>query len=72
MVDRNLDGVYFCIKTDDGKFVNKCFSDLTTEQRYEVMENRDIAWLKGLCNILGETIHIIGDKFDAYASIEEQ
>lgn len=37
---RNLDGVYFIIKNENGKFENICFSDLTEEQQDEMMEGR--------------------------------
>lgn len=56
---RNLDGVYFRIGKE-----NICFSDLTEEQMYEVMEGRNKEWLKSLCVILGKTIKGIGDDFD--------
>ena len=54
---RNLDGAYFRIGKE-----NICFSDMTKEQRYKVMEDRDVEWLKTLCNVLAETIKIIGDE----------
>ena len=60
---RNLDGVYFRMKTDDG-YDSICFSDLTLEQQDEVMKDRDPDWLKTLCKILACTIKEIGDKFD--------
>ena len=56
---RNLDGVYFRIGKE-----NICFSDLTEEQRNEVMKDKDAVWLKSLCNILADVIKEIGDKFD--------
>lgn len=62
-MDRNLDGVYFRIQRD-GKWGNICFSDLTETEREEVMKDREINWLKGLCNILANTIREIGDELD--------
>ena len=56
---RNLDGVYFRIGKE-----NICFSDLTDEQKTNVMKNRDTEWLKSLCIILGNTIKEIGDELD--------
>lgn len=56
---RNLDGVYFRIGKE-----NICFSDLTDEQKINVMKNRDVEWLKSLCIILGSTIKEIGDQLD--------
>lgn len=62
-MNRNLDGVYFRIKRDD-KWQNICFSDLTEDERQEMMKNRSIEWLKSLCNILANKIKEIGDQFD--------
>ena len=58
-MNRNLDGVYFRIGKE-----NICFSDLTEEQRTEVMKNKDADWLKAMCNILADVIKKIGDEFD--------
>lgn len=58
-MNRNLDGVYFRIGKE-----NICFSDLTDEQKTNVMKSKDIEWLKSLCIILGNTIKEIGDQFD--------
>lgn len=59
--NRNLDGVYFRIQRD-GKWENICFSDLTPEERIEVMKDRGEGWLKSLCCILADTIRNIGDE----------
>lgn len=56
---RNLDGAYFRIGSE-----NICFSDLTKEQMYEIMDGRSEEWLKSMCVHLGETIKEIGDQFD--------
>lgn len=58
-MNRNLDGVYFRIGKE-----NICFSDLTDEQKTNVMKNKDTEWLKSLCIILGNTIKEIGDQLD--------
>lgn len=58
-MNRNLDGVYFRIGKE-----NICFSDLTDEQKTNVMKGKDVEWLKSLCIILGNTIKEIGDQFD--------
>jgi hypothetical protein len=63
MMNRNLDGVYFRIKRDD-KWQNICFSDLTEDERNEMMKNRSVEWLQSLCNILANKIKEIGDQFD--------
>lgn len=58
-MNRNLDGVYFRIGKE-----NICFSDLTDEQKTNVIKNKDTEWLKSLCIILGNTIKEIGDQLD--------
>lgn len=60
---RNLDGIYFRIKRN-GKWDNVCFSDLTQDEREEVMKNKDVDWLKSMCIQLARTIRKIGDEFD--------
>lgn len=57
-MNRNLDGVYFRVKRDE-KWQNLCFSDLTEEERNEVMNGRDEKWLRSLCNILANTLKIL-------------
>lgn len=66
MQKRNLDGVYFRIKRDD-KWDNVCFSDLTEEERNNVMSGKSAEWFMNLCNILVNTIRNIGDQFDIVA-----
>lgn len=63
----NIDGVYFRIERN-GEWKNICFSDLTKDEMYNIMEGRSEAWLKSLCEILGNTIHNIGEQFDIYSS----
>ena len=58
-MNRNLDGVYFRIGTE-----NICFSDLTDEQKEQVMQGRSEEWLRSLCVILGNCLKEIGDQFD--------
>ena len=62
-MNRNLDGVYFRVKRDD-EWQNICFSDLTEDERNEMMKGRSIEWLQSLCNILANKIKEIGDQFD--------
>lgn len=56
---RNLDGIFFRIGTE-----NICFSDLTDEQRIDVMKDRSEEWLKSLCMSLAHTIKEIGEQFN--------
>lgn len=59
---RNLDGVYFRVKRDD-KWCNVCFSDLTNDEKDEILSSRSDEWLKNMCKILADTIYSIGEQF---------
>lgn len=63
MKNRNLDGVYFRVNRG-GEWQPICFSDLTPEERDEVLKGRPAEWLKNLCCILADTIKNIGEVFD--------
>lgn len=62
-MNRNLDGVYFRVKHDN-EWQDICFSDLTEDERNEVMKDRSVKWLQSLCNILANKLKDIGDQFD--------
>lgn len=62
-MNRNLDGVYFRIKRDN-KWENICFSDMSTEERLEVLKNKDNEFLKRLCLIMAEALRQLGDELD--------
>lgn len=63
---RNLDGVYYRIMRDD-KPQNVCFSDLTSEERDEIIQKYDIPSLQRLCLHLSDCLRRIGDELDLYA-----
>ena len=60
---RDLDGVFFRVKRD-GKWGNVCFSDMTPEEREEVLGDRSAEWWKSLACHLGERLRKMGDQFD--------
>lgn len=62
-VPRELDGVYTRI-IRDGKPVNRCFSDLTSEEQERFMQNLDKNGLITLCKHLTEVMRSIADEFD--------
>lgn len=62
-VQRNLDGVYFRVERN-GKWLNICFSDLTTEEQDEVMKHRSDVWLRQMCRILADALRRVGDELD--------
>lgn len=70
MVKRNLDSVFFRVKTENG-FGNVCFSDMTEEQQEEVMEGRSEEWLRSMCKILAQRLRQIGDELDLVAEYDE-
>ena len=61
---RDLDGIYFRVQDEDGKWDDVCFSDLTEEQMDEMMEGRSEKWLKTLCRHLANVIKALGDDFN--------
>lgn len=63
MKNRNLDGVYLSIERD-GHYESVCFSDLTKDEREEVLSGKSIEWVKSLCYILADSLKEIGDQFD--------
>lgn len=65
-MDRNLDGVYFRVKRN-GTWGNVCFSDMTTEERDEIIKDRPAEWWKSLAYILADCLKNIGDQFDIYS-----
>lgn len=68
--EKEMDGVYFRVKRGN-RFCNICFSDLTTPERYMVMEGRDIDWLKALCDILGDALYNAGEAVGTDVEEEE-
>lgn len=64
-VERNLDGVYFRVDRN-GRRESICFSDLTTEERTNVLNGYSVASLTRLCLHLADTIRQIGDTLDLY------
>lgn len=63
---RELDGIYFRVKRNDVCEVI-CFSDLTTDERLQMLEGRNEEWLKSMCIALADNLREIGDQFDIVA-----
>lgn len=70
-MNRNLDGVYFRVERE-GKWQNICFSDLTAEERDEILEGRNEEWLKSLCCILADAMRRVGEDFDIIYEVYEE
>ena len=62
-MNRGLDGIYFRIQRD-GVWQNICFSDLTDEERDNVMCSMTTEMLRRMCKMLGNTIKSIGDELN--------
>ena len=62
-IERELDGVYFRVKRN-GKWGNVCFSDMTHDERKEVLGQRTTEWWMALAGIMADTLREVGDKFD--------
>ena len=60
---RNLDGCYFRVQRD-GKWQSICFSDLTKDEREDVMNGKGPDWLNSLCHHLADQLTLIGEQFD--------
>jgi len=62
---RDLDGCYFRVQRD-GKWDSICFSDLTEDERKQVLENKGIEFIRALAFHLAERLRRIGDELDIY------
>lgn len=69
MIQRNLDGVYFRVERD-GKWVSRCFSDLTEKEMHQVMAGRHVEWMRSLCVHLGQSLRAVGDMLDVTNQLE--
>ena len=70
-MDRQLDGVYFRVKRE-GKWCNVCFSDMTHEEREEVIKDRPAEWWKSLAYIMADRLRLVGDWLDIYCELGER
>jgi hypothetical protein len=61
-IERNLDGIYFRIERD-GKYINRCFSDLTDKEQTESISRYDNAALQRICKLLAGVLRDITDRF---------
>jgi len=59
---RNLSGIYFRIKRENG-FDNVCFEDLTSQEQNEIMLKNNKEWLMSLAQQLANTLNEIGNHF---------
>lgn len=65
-IPRELDGIYYRVERD-GKWCNRCFTDLTTDEQEEMIKKYDVEGLKRMVMLLRD----IGDTFDIIAKDED-
>jgi len=62
-VCRDLDSVYYRV-VREGKYVNRCFTDLTESEQDEIMAEYNAEQLRRLCRYLCISLRQIGDTLD--------
>lgn len=67
---RELDSVYFRVERD-GKWENICFSDLTDDEKQNVLDGKTDEWLRSMCVILSNVIRCIGDELDLVGDYDD-
>lgn len=68
---RDLDGIYFRVNRD-GRWVSLCLTDLTPEEREEVVDGRSDAWLSSLALALADALRELGDQLDVVGTRPEK
>lgn len=62
-IQRNLDAYSFSVKRN-GRFVNRCFTDLTLEEQMEILSDKDEEQLKTMVIGLAGVIRCIAYVYD--------
>lgn len=70
LIQRNLDGVYFRINRE-GEWINICFSDLSTEEKEEVVADWSRDQIKRLAFVMADALRTLGDQLDLIRVDEE-
>ena len=63
MKERKLDGCYFRVERD-GEWTNRCFTDMTYEERKKQLEGRSPEWLASMALLMADVARSIADEFD--------
>ena len=69
-IPRELDGIYYRVERD-GKWCNRCFTDLTTDEQEEMIKKYDAEGLKRMVMLLAKILRDIGDTFNIVAKDED-
>ena len=68
---RNLDGAYFRVNRN-GKWLNRCFTDLTFEERQTVCKGKDAEFFKDLAFHLADILRAIADVMHVTCEVGEE
>ncbi len=60
---RNIDGLYFRVERD-GKWVNRCWTDMTKAERDRVSKGRSVEWWQSVCEYITDTLRDVCDVLD--------
>ena len=69
-IPRELDGIYYRVERD-GKWCNRCFTDLTTDEQEEMIKKYVAEGLKRMVMLLAKILRDIGDTFNIVAKDED-
>ena len=62
---RDLSGIYFFDKfPNEEKRLPTCFEDCTVEKQEEILNSKDLEWVKSLALLLSKKLKEIGKQFD--------
>ena len=62
---RNLSGIYFFDKfPNEEERQPTCFEDCTIEKQKEILNSKDLEWVKSLALLLSSTLKELGKQFD--------
>lgn len=70
-IERKLDGVFFRVRRN-GKWNNICFSDMTHDERKEVIGSRTTEWWMALAGMMADDLRAVGDQFDIKRAYPEE
>lgn len=65
-VKRNLSGIYFRCKEEDGSMGNRVFEDLPEEEQDKVLHSKSEEYYRSMIKQLSATINEIGNQLDLY------
>lgn len=70
---RNLSGVYFRSRDPaTEKFDNVCFEDLSESEQLNILNSKNIEWVKSLTMILAKTLRDVGDQFNLVVTYDNE